>query len=273
MTVSVEEKAACLAALHAREEAFPIPNPWDIGSARLMEALGFEALATTSSGFAQSLGRGDGDVTLEEVLRHCEELAAATMIPIIADFENGFGDDPETVAKNIRRATETGLVGASIEDFSGDPSKPIYEFTLSVARVEAAVEAAASCSFPFSITARAEQLLRANYDMDETIRRLQAYEEAGADVLYAPALKRLDDVRQLATAVNKPINVLGTMLAHRSVAALGEAGAKRVSVGGSMARQIAGTIMQTSKALLENGDLSWAKDVVPGAEVERLLAR
>ena len=233
--------------------------------------MGFEALATTSSGFAQGLGRLDGAVTLDETLRHCEELAAATSIPISADLENGFGKDPESVASCIRRVVETGVVGGSIEDFTGDHQRPIYDFNLAVERVTAAVETARACPFPFTLTVRAEQLLRADYDMEETIRRLQAYQSAGADVLYAPALKTLSDVRQVANALNKPINVLGTFFPDHSVATLGDAGAKRISIGGGLARLIAGVTIKAARAFIERGDLAWSLDVAPSAEIERLL--
>jgi 2-methylisocitrate lyase-like PEP mutase family enzyme len=193
--ITQAEKAEKFKALHARDGAFIIPNPWDVGSARLLAALGFEALATTSSGFAQTLGRLDGMVTLEEKLAHCQALCAATTLPVSADLENGFAHDPEQVAETILRAGEAGLVGGSIEDYSGDDSQPIYDFTLAVERVQAAVEAAKSLNFPFTLTARAENLLRGRDDLDDTIRRLQAFEAAGADVLYAPGLKTLAEVR------------------------------------------------------------------------------
>ena len=229
--------------LHQDPGVFPIPNPWDIGSARLLEALGFRALATTSSGFAQSLGRLDGRVTLEEKLRHCEELAQATTVPITADLENCFGDDPESAASCIRRFSETGVVGGSIEDFTGDRQKPIYDFNLAVERVAAAAEAARSCPFNFTLTARAEQQLRGRDDIEETVKRLQAYEAAGADVLYAPALKTLDEVRLVSASIGKPLNVLGTPFAGCSVEELGDAGAKRVSIGGALARLVAGVVI------------------------------
>jgi len=247
MSIDVEQKSASFIALHQRSGGFVIPNPWDIGSACQLEKMGFEALATTSSGFAQTLGRADGEVTLDEKLHHCRGLAAATNIPITADLENGFGDDPESVAKCIRRAAETGIVGGSIEDFTGDSNRPIYDFSLSVERISAAVEAARSCAFPFALTARAEQLLRADYDLDETIRRLQAYESAGADVLYAPALKSLDDVRQVSSA------------ATHTVQELGEAGATRISIGGALAKIAEQTTTAAARSLIEQGNMSWAQ--------------
>lgn len=271
ITTSIEQKSARFVALHQGSGVFIIPNPWDIGSARLLEALGFKALATTSSGFAQSLGRMDGCVTLEEKMNHCAELVAATTIPISADLENGFGDDPEAVANCIHRAAEAGVVGASIEDFTGDPLLPIYDSGLATERMAAAVEAARACPFPFTLTARAEQLLRSNYDLEKTIERLQAYEAAGADVLYAPGLKTLNDVRRVSNAVNKPLNVLGTMLPDCTVPEIGEAGAKRVSIGGSLAGLIATVVVNTASNLRDCGDLSWAKNEIAGSELKRLL--
>lgn len=257
MTTSQQQKAEKFASLHKGNGVFTIPNPWDIGSARMLESLGFEALATTSSGFAQTLGRSDGEVTLDEKMAHCRALADATDTPISADLENCFGDDPEAVALCIKRSAEAGLVGGSVEDFSGNVQQPIYELSLAVERVAAAVEAAAEIPFPFLVTARAEQLLRGDHDLDETIKRLQAYEAAGADVLYAPALKTLDEVRQVVDATNRPVNVLGTFLPGHSVQEIGAAGACRVSIGGGLARLIARKAMDTAKNLRDNGDLSW----------------
>src|SRR5215213_2336443 len=194
MMKTQKEKAELFKALHEREGAFIIPNPWDVGSARLLAGLGFEALATTSAGFANSLGRLDGQVTRDEVIKHCQDICAATELPVSADLENCFADDPEKAAETIRLGAQAGLAGGSIEDYSGDPSNPIYDFELAVERVHAAAEATRSLDFPFILTARAENLLRGRHDLDDTLRRLQAYEAAGADVLYAPALSTLDEV-------------------------------------------------------------------------------
>ena len=206
------ERATRFEALHARPGAFVIPNPWDAGSARLLEGLGFEALATTSSGFAYAIGRLDGNVTLEETVEHCRALSEATTVPVSADLENGFADDPTTAAQTIARVAEAGVVGGSIEDYTGDDAKPIYDFTLAVERVQAAAEAARSLDFPFMLTARAEGLLRGEGDLDEILRRLEAYEAAGAHVLYAPALTTLDEVRAVTGAVTNPVNVLAPMI-------------------------------------------------------------
>src|SRR5438477_2768076 len=210
MAAARGEKVERFRALHARPGAFVIPNPWDVGSARILASLGFEALATTSSGFANALGRVDGQVTRDEVLQHCRELTVATELPVSADLERGFGDEPEVVAETIRLAGASGLAGGSIEDYSGDPARPIYELTLAVERVQAAAEAARRLDAGFVLTARAENLLRGVRDLDDTIRRLQAYERAGADVLFAPGLSTLDDVRLVTSSVGRPVNVLAS---------------------------------------------------------------
>ena len=258
MDLIQKQKAEKFVSLHERQDVFVIPNPWDIGSARMLESLGFEALATTSSGFAQTLGRSDGDVSLDEKMRHCRALSDATGVPISADLENCFGDDPESVAVCITRGAEAGLVGGSVEDYTGNPDQPIYELSLAVERVAAAVDAAAQLPFPFTLTARAEQLLRAEHDLEETIKRLQAYEAAGANVLYAPALRSLDEVRLVVAETGLPVNVLGTFLPAHSVQEIGEAGARRVSIGGGLARLIARKAIDTASQLRSDGDLSWA---------------
>lgn len=264
------ERAHALSALHARPGAFVIPNPWDAGSARFLAALGFEALATTSAGFAFSLGRADGAVTLEEKIAHCRDLCAATDLPVSADLENCFADDPRTAAKTILRGAEAGLVGGSIEDWSGTG---IYDFTLAVERVQAAVEAARSLDFPFALTARAENLLRGRMDMDETLRRLQAFEAAGADVLYAPGLKNLDEVRMVTGAVKKPVNVLAAGMPGVTLDQLAAAGAKRISTGGALARAAIGELLRSGREMQEKGSFDWMTRVAPGAEVVKLLAR
>ena len=203
------EKAEHLRALHQGPDTFIIPNPWDVGSAKLLQGLGYQALATTSSGFAFTLGRLDSQVTRAEKLDHIRALSAATDIPLSADLENCFADAPEAAAETIRLAAEAGAVGGSIEDYSINPDDPIYEFSLALERVQAAVAVARSLSFPFTLTARTENLLHGVGDIDETIRRLQAFEAAGADVLYAPGLRTLAEVKIVTSAVGKPVNVLG----------------------------------------------------------------
>ena len=265
------EKAGRFRALHERDGAFVIPNPWDAGSARLLAGLGFESLATTSSGFANSLGRLDGQVSREEVIEHCRNLSTATDLPVSADLENCFAADPVEAASTILLAAQAGAVGGSIEDYSGDPSNPIYEFALSVERVQAAAEAARSLGFPFTLTARAENLLHGKHDLEDTIRRLQAFEAAGADVLYAPGLTTLDEVRAVTGALSKPVNVLAPMLKGVTVAQLADAGVKRISIGGALARAAITALLQAGAEMRERGSFEWASNLASGADVKRLL--
>ena len=246
-----ERKAEAFRALHAGE-AFAIPNPWDAGSARVLEALGFSALATTSSGFAFTLGRLDGHVTLDEVLEHVAALDLATTLPLSVDLENGYGPAPEDAARAITRAGEAGAVGGSIEDY--DPAGSIYELDHAVERVAAAVEAARSFGFPFTLTARAENLIRNRPDLDDTIARLQAYEQAGADVLYAPGLRTTEEIRAVCGAVSRPVNVLA--VPSLSLAEIVSAGAQRVSVGGALTWVAVAAMADAAKAMGETGDLS-----------------
>ena len=266
------ERAERFKALHAREGAFVIPNPWDPGSARLLAGLGFEALATTSAGFANSLGRLDGHVTLNEMIEHCRSLCAATDLPVSADLENCYADDPAKAAATILLAAQAGLVGGSIEDYSGNPANPIYEFELAVERVHAAAEAARSLDFPFTLTARAENLLRGRHDLDDTIRRLQAFEAAGADVLYAPALTTLDEVRLLTSALSKPVNVLAPPLKGVTVAQLADAGAKRISIGGALARAAITALLRAGIEMRDQGSFGWTSDLASSTEVKKLLS-
>lgn len=263
-------KAESFRALHERQGAFIIPNPWDVGSARLLTAMGFEALATTSSGFAYSLGRADGELSREEMLDHCRAMSASTHLPVSADLENGYADDPETAAKSITLAGNAGVVGASIEDYSGNDSRSIYDFELAVERVSAAAEAAqALLPQGFTLTARAENLIRGRDDLDDTIRRLQAYEAAGADVLYAPGLTSLDQVRAVTGALDKPVNVLGTMIRGVTLEQLAEAGAKRVSVGGALARAALTPVLGAAAEMLERGRFGWTSELAPSARIEQ----
>lgn len=268
---SQNERAEKFKALHERRGAFVIPNPWDAGSARLLAGLGFEALATTSAGFAYTLGRLDGQVTRAEAIEHCRVLCAAVALPVSADLENCFAHDPKDAAVTILAGAEAGLVGGSIEDYSGDPSKPIYDFGLAVERVHAAAEAARSLDFPFVLTARAENLLHGRHDLDDTIRRLQAFEAAGADVLYAPALTTLEEVRLVTGALSKPVNVLASTLGGVTVAELAEAGAKRISLGASLARAAVTALLRAGAEMRERGSFGWASDLASGGEVAKLL--
>jgi 2-methylisocitrate lyase-like PEP mutase family enzyme len=267
-----KERAEKFKALHEREGAFVIPNPWDLGSARLLTGLGFEALATTSAGFAHSLGRLDGQITLDEAIEHCRSICAATDLPVSADLENGFADDPAEAAATILLGAQAGLVGGSIEDYSGDPSNPIYDFGLAVERVHAASEAARLLDFHFTLTARAENLLHGRHDLDDTIRRLQAFEAAGADVLYAPGLTTLDEVRLVTGALNKPVNVLAPLLKGVTVAELADAGAKRISVGGALARAAITALLRAGAAMLDHGSFGWVTDLMSSNEVASLLS-
>ena len=244
--MSQEARGEAFAALHTGDP-FMIPNPWDAGSARMLEALGFRALATTSSGFAFTLGRLDGGATLDEVTAHVAALTAATSLPVSVDLENG-GDDP---ASAIRWVAEAGVVGGSIEDW--DPDGGLYERQLAVERVAAAVEVAHGFGFPFLLCARAENFLRGNPDLDDTIARLQAYEAAGADVLYAPGLRTVDEIRAVCSAVTKPVNVLA--VPSLSFAEIAAAGARRVSVGGALT-WVAVRAAADAAASLQEGDLS-----------------
>jgi 2-methylisocitrate lyase-like PEP mutase family enzyme len=267
-----KERAEKFRALHEREGAFVIPNPWDAGSARLLAGLGFEALATTSAGFAHTLGRLDGQVTRDEAVEHCRAVCAAVSLPVSADLENCFADEPGEAAATILAGAGAGLVGCSIEDYSGDPSEPIYDLGLAVERVRAAAEAAHSLDFPFTLTARAENFLHGRRDLDDTVRRLQAFEAAGADVLYAPGLTTLEEVRQVAGALDKPLNVLGPLLGRVTVAELADAGAKRISLGGALARAAVTTLLRAGAELREHGSFGWASDLASARDVARLLS-
>jgi 2-methylisocitrate lyase-like PEP mutase family enzyme len=246
-----QQKAAELRALH-EGEAFVIPNPWDAGSARVLAALGFKALATTSSGFAFTLGRPDGGVTFDELAEHVEALDRATSLPVSVDLENGFGADPEDAARAVVRVAGVGAVGGSIEDYGAEDG--IYAFDHAVERIAAAVEAARGLGFPFTLTARAENHIRGNPDLDDTIARLQAFERAGADVLFAPGLRSADQIRAVCEALAKPVNVL----AHPSLtmAEVVDAGARRISVGGSLAWAAVEAMAAAAERLRDRGDFS-----------------
>jgi 2-methylisocitrate lyase-like PEP mutase family enzyme len=237
--------------MHAGEP-FVIPNPWDAGSARVLAALGFKALASTSSGFAYTLGRLDGDVTLDEVVDHAAALDRATDLPVSVDLENGYGADPESAATAIVRVAEAGAVGGSIEDYDGDAG--LYEPVHAAERVAAAVEAARALPFPFTLTARAENHIRGNPDLDDTIARLQAFEVAGADVLYAPGLATPDEIRAVCDSVSKPVNVLARR--DLTMAEIVEAGAQRVSVGGALTWTAVNAFAAAAERIRDEGDFS-----------------
>jgi 2-methylisocitrate lyase-like PEP mutase family enzyme len=251
------QKAERFRALH-EGEAFIIPNPWDAGSARVLAALGFKALASTSSGFAFTLGRLDGGVTLDEVIDHTRMLDRATRLPVSVDLENGYGPAPEDAALAITRAAEAGAVGGSIEDY--DPGGEIYAIDHATERVAAACEAARRLSFPFTLTARAENHIRGNPDLDDTITRLQAYERAGADVLYAPGLRSGDEIRAVREVASKPLNVL----AHPglSLSEIAAAGGRRISVGGALTWVAVGAMAEAAEQMRDAGDFSSLKSAV-----------
>lgn len=272
---SQTEKALAFQRLHARPGVFVIPNPWDAGTAKLLAGLGFEALATTSAGHAFTLGRNDGaqKVGREETLANARAIVEATNLPVSADLENGFGDAPEAAAETIRQAAAVGLVGGSIEDATGRADDPIYGLDQAVQRVRAAVAAARSLPFPFTLTARAENFLHGRRDLADTIRRLQAFQEAGADVLYAPGLATREEIEAVVGAVDRPVNVvMGLVGARFTVEELGEIGVKRISVGGSLARAALGGFLRAAREIKDQGSFGYADDAVPHKEINALFA-
>ncbi len=254
------EKGRAFRALHERQRAFLIPNPWDIGTARLLARMGFEALATSSAGFAYSMGKRDYGVTREEMMAHVGAIAAAVDLPVSGDLENGFGDAPEAAAETIRLAAAAGLVGGSIEDATQRQEAPIYPIGHAAERVRAAAEAAHALPFPFTLTARAENYLHGRPDLDDTVRRLQAFQEAGADVLYAPGLSRLEDIEAVVRSVDRPVNVLA--LAHLEVAALEKVGVRRISVGSALARAAYSTLLRAAEEMRTRGTFTYAEEAV-----------
>jgi len=273
MTSSQTDKAQRFRALHERPGTFLLPNPFDVGTARLLALLGFEALATTSAGLAFSLGRPDGGLTRAQHLDHARAIVSATDLPVAADLENCFGDDPATVAETIRLAAETGLVGGSVEDATGDRHRPIYDFTLAVERVAAAVEAARALPFPFTLAARAENFLHGRADLDDTLKRLQAFEKAGADVLYAPGLPSLDAVKLVCSSLKKPVNVLAVERTPFSAAELAAAGAKRISIGSGLSRAALGAFLRAAREMKERGTFTFLADAVRFAEINDMMGK
>lgn len=268
-----EEKYQGFRALHHRPGIFILPNPWNAGSAKILAALGFEALATTSAGYAFNAGRTDSalDLTRDGVLENAREILQSVDLPVSADLQNGFGDSPEACAETIRAAAQAGLAGGSIEDSRGEGDDPIYDFNLSVERVAAAAEAARECKFV--LTARAESFLYGRPDLDDTIRRLQAFSEAGADVLYAPGLPDLNAIRTVCASVDKPVNVLmGLQGATFSADQLAAAGAKRISVGASLARAALGAFVRAAREMKEHGTFTYADEAISGGDVAALLS-
>jgi 2-methylisocitrate lyase-like PEP mutase family enzyme len=260
--------------LHTRSGAFVIPNPWDVGTARILAGLGFEALATTSAGLAFSLGRRDGEgaVSREEAIEHARTIVDATPLPVSADLENGFGDAPAAVAATVAMATEVGLAGCSIEDATGRPDRPIYERAHAIERIAAAVEAVRASAFPFVLTARAENFLHGRPDLDDTIARLQAFEAAGADVLYAPGLRDLDAIRQVCASVTRPVNVImGLGGASFSVEQLAAAAVRRISLGSALSRVALGAVLRAAREIREHGTFAFADDAASFAEISAFM--
>ena len=269
-----EEKYAVFQALHQRPGVFVIPNPWNEGSARILTSLGFEALATTSAGYAFNAGLPDSPQALsrDDILANAKSIVDATDLPVSADLQNGFGHAPDACADTIHLAAQTGLAGGSIEDSSGVANEPIYDFKLAVERVAAAAEAAHNSHF--ILTARAENFLYGRADLHDTIRRLQAFSDAGADVLYAPGLPSLDAIREVCNSVPKPVNILmGLKGATYTVEELGGAGAKRISVGGSLARAALGAFVRAAREIKDKGTFTFAEDAISHAEVTGYMKR
>lgn len=267
------EKGRIFRSLHERNAAFILPNPWDAGTARLLAYLGFEALATTSMGYAFSAGQLDNTVGRDHMLKHISAMAAATELPISADLENGFGDAPETVAETIRLAAAEGIAGGSIEDATGERDRPIYEIEHAADRVHAAAEAARALPFPFTLTGRAENYLHGRPDLRDTIKRLQAYQDAGADVLYAPGLLSQEEIATVVKSVDRPVNVLmGLSGIQLSLRALSELGVKRVSVGSALCRTALGAFLQAAREMKEDGTFEFGKDAASSQEIGAMLS-
>lgn len=266
------EKAVQFRSFHSQEGAFIIPNPWDAGTATLLTLLGFKALATTGAGYAFSRGQADFSVGRDRMMLHLQEIASSTDIPVSADLENGFGDDPETVAETIRRAATAGVVGGSIEDATNRSGDPIYAHELAVERIRAAAEAARALPFPFTLTARAENYLVGRPDLADTIKRLQAYQEAGADVLFAPGQRSKEDIATVVRSVDRPVNVImGFQGVQLTLKDLEEIGVKRVSVGGSLARAALGAFLRAAHELRDHGTFSYASQAVSAQEINALF--
>lgn len=266
------DKATRFQSLHEQAGAFVIPNPWDAGSARLLAGLGFQALATSSAASAGVLGRRDGQLSREEALAHARSIVAATDLPAAADLENGFGDAPDFVAETIRMAAEAGLVGGSIEDATGDKAAPIYPFNQAVERVAAAVEAARALPFPFTLTARTENFLRGIPNLEDTIRRLQAFEQVGADVLFAPGLPDLDFVRAVCDSVSKPVNfMVGIRGKSFSVAELEAAGVRRISLSTSLYRAAMTGLFEAAREAQEKGTFGYIDRALTSQELNPLI--
>jgi 2-methylisocitrate lyase-like PEP mutase family enzyme len=264
-----QQKGETFRALHHRDSAFLIPNPFDIGTARLLAHLGFEALATTSAGYAFTLGLPDSAVGREAMLAHVSAIASATDLPVSADLENGYGDSPDDAAETIRLAAAAGLVGGSIEDATGHEDDPIYEKQHAVDRIRAAADAARALPFPFTLTARAENYLHGRANLQDTIERLQAFQQAGADVLYAPGLTTPEEIAAVISSVDRPVNVLAT--SQLDLAALSALGAKRVSVGSALSRAALGAFLRAAREMRTSGTFTFAQEAAPYKDLNAIF--
>ncbi len=263
-----DSKCRRLEELH-KGDAFVIPNPWDVGSGRVLEGVGFKALATSSAGLACTLGLNDGDISLDDCLAHCRLLARATSVPVNCDFEDGFAQAPSDVAHNVPAVAHTGIAGCSVEDWSRDEAR-LYDFEHAVERVAAASEAARSIG-AFQLTARAENLLHGVDDLDDTIKRLQAFANAGADVLYAPGIRSLDDLRTVTQELDPPFNVLGSYFPNAKIEELADAGARRISLGGALNWISIAALHRAARAMLEDGALTWLAETADAGPVRKYL--
>lgn len=271
---SQSEKAAKFAALHEAPGCFVIANPWDVGSAQILAALGYTALTTTSAGYAWSIGRTDYQAGRDAVLAHIREIAPAVDLPLNADLENGFGHEPDVCAETIRLSAEAGLVGGSIEDATGNADDPIYGLEAATERIAAASEAAKAQPFRYLLTARCENYLHGQADLQDTIKRLQAYQDAGADVLFAPGLQTAEEVRTVCSEVDRPVNVLfGPWKESATIAEVAEMGAKRISVGGALAAVAYKALIEVGREMLDSGTMDWRAQLKPPGEVANLISQ
>jgi len=268
------EKSKEFVELHKKGSSFVIPNPWDVGSARLLQHLGFKALASTGAGFAFSQGKSDLSLNAKDMLHHLADLSTATDLPVSADLQNGFGDAPWEVAETILEAAKAGVVGGSIEDASGDADHPIYDIGLAVARIQSAADAAKSLNFKFMLTARAENYLYGHPDVKDTIRRLQAYQDAGADVLFAPGIQSKEDIRAIVQSIDRPLNVImGFQGVQLTVEELQELGVARISLGGSLARAAYGALVRAAKEVQTAGTFNYASEAISGKEMNSIFSQ
>jgi 2-methylisocitrate lyase-like PEP mutase family enzyme len=266
------QKADNFRRLHTQPHAFVIPNPWDIGTARVLEKMGFKALATTSMGYAFSIGQRDNTLSRQQAMAHIAAVASATDLPVSADLENGFGDEPQSAAETIQLAARAGVVGGSIEDATGKPDDPIYAVELATERIRAAVEAARSLPFDFVLTARAENYLHGRLDLKDTIRRLQSYQEAGADVLYAPGLTSREDIASVTASVDRPVNVvMGLQGVQLSLEDLSALGVKRISVGSALYRTALGAFLRAAQEMADAGTFTFASAAASPREISRFF--